>query len=169
MMPFKFKLYNILCYATILLTAAMFLDLCYSLTRDDVVGGPFWGFLLLILFFICYFSLPVIGISMVKAYNAKQDISHSKLVFLRIIFFIQICFQLFILYNLPETIRDIRLLFDPHSPFYGFRLEGPIMEILLNVICLFTIYLEIFSFPLVKLLRTNYLSLLKQLDEMGSS
>ena len=166
-MPFKYNLYNIICYLLLAATAILFIDLVYELSKPHVTS-PAWGMLIFLVFFACYFTFPVLGIGLIKTLHSNEDVTRSKLILIRVVFFVQIIFQGFLIYNSPEIVEEI-IRYSKRSSFsFGFDQRGIMMEALFLFLGLMTLYLEIFTFPLVKLVKNNYLSILQQINNIGS-
>jgi hypothetical protein len=144
----------------------LFIDLAYELTKEGLIFyGPFWGFLLIILFFTCYFIHPILGIGFINDLNKDQDIAKWKITLFWIVFPIQLIFQLFVLYNTIDAIQGwVQLLKSGNSLFY----RDLIPAFVGTIACIATVYLEIFTFPLIKLVKKNYRAVLDQLNYFGS-
>ena len=168
-MPFPYKLYETVCWLVILVTGALFFDLVYELSQPHViVQSPVLSFITLFLFFAGYFALPFLGLSLVKSLRFDQDTSYSKLTFIRIVFFVQFIFQIFIAYNAIGTIKKIMFLFKSHFKFYPYDAKDDLLEIAAIILGLLTVYLEIFTFPLIKAIKKNYVSKMEEINTIGN-
>ena len=167
-MPFKFRLYHSICWLLIAVTAAVFFNLVYELTRPGVTS-PAWGVLLLMLFVGCYFMFPALGLSLIHVFRANHQITRAKILHIRIIFFLQIIFQGLLAYSSIEMVDDIVRFSKRDALDYSNIGRGILMESLVIIMFILTIYLEIFTFPLIKFIRNYYKSLLEQIDNLGSA
>ncbi|HEV8287340.1 MAG TPA: hypothetical protein VGQ09_23700 [Chitinophagaceae bacterium] len=150
------------------MTTALLIDLVYQLTRPGVImQSPAFGIFIFILFFSSYFTHPILGLSLIRSLKAYHDVGRPKLILIRVTFFIQIIFQIIIAYNSIETIQKIILLLQHRSQLYSFYEMDLPFEIVAIILGLLTVYLEIFTFPLIKAVRKKYASIIEQIDELG--
>ena len=165
-MPLKFKIYKTFCYLVIALLAVLFIDLVFELTRDGItLSGPWWGLLLIVLFFVSYFMLPVLGIGFINDLNNNQEITKWKITLFWINFPIQLIFQLFIFYNTIDALQSwIELIYSGN--YFSYRDLIPVG--IGTLACILTIYLEIFSIPLIRQVKKNQRAILEQLNNLGS-
>ncbi len=118
---------------------------------------------ILVLFFGSYFALPIFGLNLLKSVNSHNGIRNSAVILLRIIVLIQAIFQIIIAYNSPETFRRIVYLFKNHFTFYPFSTADMMIQLLGIPLVIFGLYLEIFTFMLVKKIKKQQHSIIEEL------
>ena|ERR1041385_5881272 len=162
-MPLKYKLYSLVCYLTILITAVLLIDIVYEFSEARVTF-PLMSLAILVLFFGSYFGLPVFGLNLLRSVNSHSGIKNSAVVFLRIIVLIQAIFQIIIAYNSPEIFQRIVYLFRNHFRFYRFSTADLMIQLLGIPLVILSLYLEIFTFLLVKEIKRKGHAII---DELG--
>jgi len=164
-MPLKYKLYSLVCYLTILVTAIIFIDIVYELSSPRIsFQNPMMSLALLTLFFGSYFALPIFGLNLLRSVNSHSGIRNFTVIILRIIVFIQAIFQIIIVYNSPEIFRRIVYLFKNHFRFYSYSTVDMVIQLLGIPLVIFGLYLEIFTFLLVKEVKREQHTII---DELG--
>lgn len=166
-MPFKYKLFTVACYGLIAATAVAFFYILSELSNDS--STPFWGFVLLIIFFGCYFGFPALGISLIKDLRANQEASRRKRIWIRIIFFVLIPVQGLTIYGCVEIIQLMIRYMNRNYVYYTYDSWVMVFDILIVIMCLLTIYLQIIIFPLMRSVKENYTKLIEQLNRLGTS
>jgi len=164
-MPLKYKLYSLVCYLSILVTAVLLVDIIYELSRPEVtIQNPAFSLAVLVFFFGSYFALPIFGLNLLKSISSRSGVRNSAVIFLRIAVFIQLIFQAIGVYNSPETFRMIIDLLKNHFRFYPSSTSDVMVQLLGIPLMIFALYLEIFTFLLVKEVKRKQHSII---DELG--
>lgn len=164
-MPFKYKLYSLVCYLTLLVMAILFLDIFYQFSRPEItITKPALTLTVLFFFFGSYFALPIFGLNLLKSMNGHSGIKNSTVIFLRIVVFIQVIFQAIGIYGSPEIFRMIIGLLKNHFRFYPFNTSEVIVQLLGIPLLIFSLYLEIVTFLVVKEVKNKQHAIV---DELG--
>ncbi|HEY2721683.1 MAG TPA: hypothetical protein VGI82_08160 [Chitinophagaceae bacterium] len=167
--PLKYRFYHGICYIAILLTAALLLDFLFKISRSGVrINSPVLGLLTLLVAFSCYFGLPILGLTLIKLRKTGDDISSPILVLIRITFFVQLIFQLFVMFDAPSTIDRIVIILK-YGQRFQMLYEHVAIEFLSLMLAVLTIYLEIFTFPLIMEVRKNHELMMKQIENIGAT
>jgi hypothetical protein len=142
-------------------------DAIYEISIEPVtIKDELVGITILSLFFGTYFAHAVLGLKVLKCLTSNQDISRNKIIAIRIIFFLQVIFQAFLFYNSVYIIeRLIDLL--QRRQFYLFYYQDLVIGIAAILLGIFTLYLEIFTFPLIKAARKKYRLFLDEISNIG--
>lgn len=152
-----------------MLIAGLLIDIVYELSQPHVImQSPVLSIMTLILFFASYFAFPFLGLGLLKSLRSDHDVSNSKLISVRIVFFVQLIFQIFIAYNAIETIKKIMFLFKTGFKFYSYYEKDTLLEVAGIILGLLTVYLEIFTFPLIGAVKKNYASIMEQINTIGN-
>jgi hypothetical protein len=170
-MRLKYRFYTVCCYLAILLTSAMFLEFVYEVGNpfESLDEFPFWRLFLVLLFFGLYVAHPLMGLSLLSSLAQKQDITRAKLSWFRVIFFVQIAYQLLIFYLSADTFQMLSRMIENGGRWSFFDYRSLAMEIVAILLALCTACLELLGFSIVKAVRKNYVEFLEEIDQIGET
>lgn len=171
-MPVKYAIYRVICFITLAFTCGLAALFLYFLTQKGGLDASDKNVIPALLIFCSslavYLASQFWGIQLIKKLRQVEYISKLQVTAVVIFFCLQLIVQVYLAYQCVDMIKATLYMMRMRYRVSGLY-AGISMQILVLLIFFLTIYLQIFTFPLINRIKKNYMDRVSDIDNLFSS